>query len=291
MALQLRHGTIEVEEQLDPAPAAPQRLGAEAGQVDEHELRWKAKVLVQQTVAGERPRRVGQQALIRLEPRRRHGLPPEEHRSLILRMVPDRNADQVVAQQLVQRAAMLRQPAKIEPQTIEAERLEGHPGREAFEHHAQAAGRPVRERPSRRDQRTHADRRRPYRDRPQLEVLRRPVAARLALHRLHFQWRVPRHAIASVHVFQWREAGNRGGREWCQRVRIERAEQACRQLRELVVQLLADARSDERERLDQPGHMRVVDRVGTQPQPPGDLRMRVGELACQVPQVSQLLVV
>ncbi len=74
-------------------------------------------------------------------------------------------------------------------------------------------------------------------------------------------------------------------------MRIEHAEHGVADLGKVVVELQADAGVEVGERLDQPLDVRVFDRVGTKPQPAGDLRMRLGELGAETADEGQLAIV
>src|SRR5271155_2075155 len=63
------------------------------------------------------------------------------------------------------------------------------------------------------------------------------------------------------------------------------------QFREFVIELASDAGVEERDALQEPGHMRVFHRVGTHPQARGGGWMLFGELGAEPREIHQLLVV
>jgi hypothetical protein len=74
-------------------------------------------------------------------------------------------------------------------------------------------------------------------------------------------------------------------------VRIEHVQQRFGKLRKIIIDLEPEAAGDEGEGLDQSAGVGVVDRVGGQPQAPGDLRMCSSELACQALNIFEFLIV
>jgi hypothetical protein len=76
-----------------------------------------------------------------------------------------------------------------------------------------------------------------------------------------------------------RELGDGAGGKRGQVMRVQNAQQRVGQLRKFVIQPRLHAGRKKRDAIQQPGDMRVVHRVGTEAQPAGDLRMRLGEFA------------
>ena len=74
-------------------------------------------------------------------------------------------------------------------------------------------------------------------------------------------------------------------------MRIEDVEQRLGQFRQIVVELAPDPCSQEGEGFDQPGDVRILDRILAQPQPAGDLRVRLRELRGKPADVIQFPVV
>src|SRR5262249_10236226 len=87
------------------------------------------------------------------------------------------------------------------------------------------------------------------------------------------------------------ELDDRHRRQGPLEVRVEHAQQGVGDLRELVVELVPDPRRQEREAFEQPLDVGVVTLVGLQVESTGDLGILLGELAAELPEVSQLTVV
>lgn len=64
-------------------------------------------------------------------------------------------------------------------------------------------------------------------------------------------------------------------------MRIEDSEQRLRELWEVVVELVADARREERETHEEPFHVRVLARIRTEAQSRGDVAVLLRELAAE----------
>lgn len=71
-------------------------------------------------------------------------------------------------------------------------------------------------------------------------------------------------------------------------MRIEDVEHRLGDLGKVVVELVANVRVQECDRLDQPCHHRIVGLVGTEPQPAGNLRVLAGELDALLSKVGEL---
>jgi hypothetical protein len=74
-------------------------------------------------------------------------------------------------------------------------------------------------------------------------------------------------------------------------MRIQHPQQRIRQFGELVIQPVMHAGGEKRHAIQQPRHMRIVHATGRQAQPPGDLRIGLGELGRQPVDRGQLAVV
>ena len=122
-------------------------------------------------------------------------------------------------------------------------------------------------------------------ERPERDGITGAEAARLAVDRIGFQRRLHAGSCSPSVKSPWPRSSTN-----CATaidgigpliVRIEHAQHGVGDFGEIVVELVARAGVEVGEGLDQPLDVRIFGRIGAQPQPAGDLRMRLGELGAQ----------
>ena len=128
-------------------------------------------------------------------------------------------------------------------------------------------------------------------ERPQGDVLGGAEPAALALDLFRLELGVARHLVGLGHLRPHAELEDAHRRDRGEVVRIEHREQRLGQLGEIVVELEADARVEQRYALDQPCDMRVLDRVGADAQAARDLGIALREVAAFLAQELELGVV
>jgi hypothetical protein len=110
-------------------------------------------------------------------------------------------------------------------------------------------------------------------------------------HRLGFDLDARRHRDGARQIRRTGHLHDRHGRNRRQVVRIEDVEERLRQFRQVVIELATDPGGEERERLDQTGDVRILNRVLTQAEAAGDLWVRFGKLRRQPADVVELPIV
>ena len=103
---EIRHRTIEVDEDVHAVAGRHERLGVEPAEVDELELLARGEILAEQAKARERPGRPGEQRLFGRESDGLQGVRRQDHRMGIRLIVGQGDRDGMGHQQLQQRRAV-----------------------------------------------------------------------------------------------------------------------------------------------------------------------------------------
>ncbi len=131
-------------------------------------------------------------------------------------------------------------------------------------------------------------------DRPEGHGIARAKPARRALDRPRVERRFALDRVAGGHLplrLVERELHDRHRRHRREVVRVEDVEQRLGDFGELVVDLQVDATGEKRERFDHALDVRILALVVLEQQPPGDLRVLVGELRPHLPKKAELALV
>jgi len=265
----------------------------QAGEVDEQELFRQHEVFLDQAIAQERTRVVVEQRVFLLETDRLQGGRRQAQRRHLRGVVGRAQGDagggieQQFVQRMHQRALAIQVQAQALDRQLRQRQLCGRLDAQA--QGGDSVGTGHREGGTLgRFQSCIGDA-----DWPDLDRIAGAVADRQALHRPGQQLAVPRQLLhrADFGTGGKLQLRDRHRRHWPQEMRIQHRQHRFGDLRKLVVELLVDARGEERERLDQPLDVRVFADLAFHLQPRRDLRVLGRELLRQPPQVGEFVLV
>ena len=290
-ALQIPRRFVEIEKDVHLVAGADQGLGLESGQIKEQELLRERKILGQQAVARERPRRIGEHAFVFGKADRLDGVGPQDHRFRVDCVLRQSHRNAIVVDQLIERKHLLGLAAQEEAKPIYTQVGQGFAIVQATHGDPQRRHRPWRPRVVRGDQRPAGQGHRIKGHRPQRRRITCPELAGLPAHRLALHLRPGGNHMGTVQIGHRREPDDRHGRDRPQVMRVEHAEQGVGQLGEIVLDLVPQARGQERKRLDQPPDMGVLNRIAGQAQAPRDAGVDFRKRRTFPPQEAQLAIV
>ena len=299
--LEVAVGAVEQDHDLHRVAAHRRGRGPQLVDAEEQVAVREGEVLVQQPVALERARVVGQERLVGLEALVADRLLAQRHDARALPRgagaAAADGADRVVHRELehAQRMQLGAREEELEPIERHLGEARAAHGLELDRDRALGLSRDDRQRMQdlgrHRPQAGFGDADRPQRDR----VAGAELAGRLlALDHAAAQDRVARQLVAGLQrtlVEVAVDLHHAHGGQRREEVRIDHLEQPLREARELGVHLELDARREEAEALEQPLDIRVADLDAAHAQAARDLRIALRELGTELVHVGEFAVV